>query len=407
MKLTLQQKKTLLTLLFIGTISSLDKSMIGLTVIAVGEEFSLLPSQTSIILSVFYIGYMAITIPAGWFVDRFGYKKFLLSSLAILVIFSFCFSLPSSLALLAFARLFVGVGHAGFTNGSPKIINDNFIGKQKSSIQSIVLMATGIGGVLAYTVGVALVNYNWRLVYWIIATLFFVAFLLMFLLVPEKKKVHQDIKEAKKISIFDGWKSRNTLVLALGLLFNNLVNVALLSWMPSILRANFNMESKGISLILTGNAIVMAVATAAAGFILRKYFTGKEKTFVFLSCILTAVGLMAFITSSNLFLTVTFLYIVTALSMFTFTTFLSLPYQLIPSSIIGSSFAVINIGAFIGGIVSPLIIGNLVTIAGGSFFTGFIAMAIAMVLCGLTPSLLKTGEKAEKECEGSYSASIK
>ena len=390
MKLTLQQKKTLLTLLFIGSISSLDKSMMGLTVLAVGEEFSLLPSQTSIILSVFYIGYIAITLPAGWFVDRYGYKKFILSSLAILVLFSFCFSLPSSLALLACARLFVGIGHAGYTNGSPKIIDENFIGKQKGTIQSIVLMATGIGGVLAYTVGAALIHTDWRLAYWIIATLFFVAFLLLFFLVPEKKKDNQGMKETQKISIFDGWKSRNTLVLALGLLFNNLVNVALLSWMPSVLKANFSMESKDISLILTGNAIVMAMATGVAGLILRKYFAGKEKKFVFLSCIITAGGLIAFITSHKLILTVAFLYVVTTLSMFTFTAFLSLPYQLVPSSIIGSSFAVINIGAFIGGIISPIIIGNLVTIAGGSFFTGFIVMAVAMVICGLTPALLKT-----------------
>lgn len=393
MNLTSQQKKTLFTLLFIGSISSLDKSMMGLTVMAVGEEFSLLPNQTSIILSVFYIGYIAITLPGGWFVDRFGYKKFVVSSLVILVIFSFCFSLPSSLALLACARLFVGVGHAGYTNGSPKIINENFIGKQKASIQSIVLMATGIGGVLAYTVGTALVNTNWRVAYWVMATLFFVALLLMLFLVPEKKKDNQASKDAPKVSILDGWKSRNTLVLALGLLFNNLVNVGLLSWMPSVLKANFTMDTKEISLILTGNAIVMAFASAAAGFILRKYFAGKEKNFVFLSCILTAVGLIAFIMSSNLILVITFLYIVTTLSMFTFTAFLSLPYQLIPSCIIGSSYAVINIGAFIGGIISPIIIGNLVTIAGGSFFTGFIVMAVAMVLCGLTPTLLKTVEK--------------
>ena len=392
MNLTSQQKKTLLTLLFIGSISSLDKSMMGLTVMAVGEEFSLLPSQTSIILSVFYIGYIAITLPGGWFVDRFGYKKFVVISLIILVIFSFCFSLPSSLALLAFARLFVGVGHAGYTNGSPKIINENFIGKQKASIQSIVLMATGIGGVLAYTVGAALVSYNWRVAYWVIATLFFVALILMFFLVPEKKKDKPVVKGAPKVSILDGWKSRNTLVLALGLLFNNLVNVGLLSWMPSVLKANFTMNTKEISLILTGNAIVMAFASAAAGIILRKYFASKEKNFILLSCILTAVGLIAFITSSNLFLVITFLYIVTTLSMFTFTAFLSLPYQLIPSSIIGSSYAVINIGAFIGGIISPIIIGNLVTIANGSFFTGFIVMAVAMVLCGLVPTLLKKEE---------------
>lgn len=42
MNLTSPQKKTLFTLMFIGSISSLDKSMMGLTVMAVGEEFSLL-----------------------------------------------------------------------------------------------------------------------------------------------------------------------------------------------------------------------------------------------------------------------------------------------------------------------------------------------------------------------------
>ena len=393
MNLTSQQKKTLFTLLFIGSVSSLDKSMMGLTVLAVGQEFNLLPSQTSIILSVFYFGYLGITLPGGYFVDRFGYKKFVVSSLIILVLFSFCFSLPSSLALLACARLFVGVGHAGYTNGSPKIINEHFVGKQRASIQSIVLMATGIGGVLAYTVGALLVNTNWRIAYWVMSSLFFVALLLMLFFVPEKKKDNQALKDTPNVSILDGWKSRNTLVLALGLLFNNLENVALLSWMPSVLKTNFQMGTKEISLILTGNAIVMSLATAAAGFILRKYFAGKEKNFVFLSCIVTAIGLVVFITSHTLFLTVMFLYIVTALSMFTFTAFLSLPYQLIPSTIIGSAYAVINIGAFIGGIISPIIIGNLVTIAGGSFFTGFIVMAIAMILCGLTPSLLKTEPK--------------
>ena len=189
--------------MFIGSISSLDKSMMELTVMVVGEEFSLLPSQTSIILSVYYLGYLGITLPGGWFVDRFGYKKFVVSSLVILVIFSFCFSLPSSLAVLACARLFVGVGHAGYTNGCPKNINENFIGKQKASIQSIVLMATGIGGVLAYTVETALVHMNWRVAYWVMAILFFVALLLMLFLVPEKKQDKQASEDVPKVSILN------------------------------------------------------------------------------------------------------------------------------------------------------------------------------------------------------------
>jgi fucose permease len=40
-------------------------------------------SQASVILSVLYISYLAVAIPGGWVIDRFGYRRFVTSSLAI------------------------------------------------------------------------------------------------------------------------------------------------------------------------------------------------------------------------------------------------------------------------------------------------------------------------------------
>lgn len=390
MKLSAQQKKIFLTLLFIGTFANMDKSMIGLTVLQIGNDFDLLPSQTSIILSVFYISFIAITLPGGWFVDRFGYKKFTVAALTVLTLFTFVFSLPSSLALLAFLRLMVGFGQAGYTTGSPKIISENFTKEQSGTVLSIVLATAGVGGVLAYSLGSALININWRMAYWVLTALFLVALLMMIFFVPEKK---QEKSNAPKVSFVAGWKSRNTLVLALGMLFNNLVAVALLSWLPSVLTANFGMTTGQISLILIGNSVIMAISIAGAGILVNKYFAGKEKLFILTTSICTGVALIIFISSSNMTLTIILLYLITILSMAAFTGFLGLPYKVISMSIIGSSFAVINIGAFIGGIISPLIIGNLVTAAGGSFYTGYIAMAVAIVISGLSPLLLGKSEQ--------------
>jgi MFS transporter, ACS family, glucarate transporter len=118
MKMTRQQILIVVTLLFIGSFANMDKSMIGLSVTAVAKDFHLQPSQTGIILSIFYVSFIAVTLPGGWFVDRYGYRMFILVSLGILAIGSFLFGAVSGLAALVLVRLFVGFGRAQTHTGA-------------------------------------------------------------------------------------------------------------------------------------------------------------------------------------------------------------------------------------------------------------------------------------------------
>jgi hypothetical protein len=61
-------------------------------------------------------------------------------------------------------------------------------------------------------------------------------------------------------------------------------------------------------------------------------------------------------------LTVALLYLITVLTMFAFTAILTLPYRLVAPRIIGSAFAVINVGAFVGGILQGQVVGQLATV---------------------------------------------
>ena len=119
------------------------------------------------------------------------------------------------------------------------------------------------------------------------------------------------------------------------------------------------------------------------------------RSFIVTTSIITAICLVVFISSTNMVLTLAMLYLITLFSMAAFTGFLGLPYRCISISIIGSSFAVINIGAFVGGFVSPLIIGNLVTASGGSFYSAYIAMAIGILISGLSILLLGKSEQQQ------------
>lgn len=396
MKLTREQWKIAVTVFLMGSFVCMDKNMISMTVLTLGEQFNWLPNQTGILLSVYYMGFTLVTLPGGWLVDRFGYRKFVLTSLFILILFSILFSMSSSLIMLAIMRMGVGFGHSSYTVGTPKIISKNFEGEQCGSIQSKVLATTGIGGVLAFTIGIQLINTNWRAAYWFIAALYGVVFVMTLLFVKEKKEEVPTGKEKENISMFDAWKERNVLFIALGMVFTNLVAAGLLSWLPSVLKANFHITSTTkIGYILTINSILMALASMAAGILIQTIFKHKEKVLIALSCLTAAICLVWFIFSTHFVVTVILMYIITILIMFSFTAYMVLPYNLVSKSIIGSSFSVINIGAFIGGIIAPLLIGNLVTASNGSFISAFIVMSVCLVIASIIPVCIKHKKLAD------------
>lgn len=385
MILTKEQWKVAITILIMGSVVSMDKNMISMTVLTLGDQFQWLPNQTGIIFSVYYIGFTLITIPGGWLVDRFGYRKFILSSLFVLILFSILFSFSNSLIALAIMRMGVGLGHASYTTGTPKIISTNFKEEYSASIQSKVLATTGVGGFLAFTIGTQFLNTNWRAAYWLIAALYSVVWLMMFIYVKDKQQ-SPTTNRNENVSLFAAWKQKNVLFIALGMVFTNLVATGVISWLPSVLKANFNMtNTTKIGYLLTINSILMAVATMVAGILINKYFKHKEKIFITLSSLIAAACLIGFIFSTHFVTAVLILYVISILIMFAFTAYMVLPYRIVSHKIIGSSFSVINIGAFIGGIIAPILIGNLVTASSGSFITAYVVMSICLILASIVP----------------------
>lgn len=82
--------------------------------------------------------------------------------------------------------------------------------------------------------------------------------------------------------------------------------------------------------------------------------------------------------------------------MLAFSGLLAVPYQLIPRNIIGSAFAVLNIGAFVGGIVSPQLVSTFAR--SGSYTISFIVLAVCMVISGgLALLVKKPGQVKETE----------
>ena len=389
MKFTKNQWIVFIVVFFIGIFANLDKSMIGFTADNLISTYGFTKEQMGNLSSVFYISFILVTIPGGWLVDRFGYKKFVIVSLTILMVFSFLFGNVSSLFAILFLRFMVGFGQAGYTNGAPKIISDNYASDQCAKVQSFVVATAGIGGILASTVGAKMIRSNWHHAYYFLSAGYLIALLAVIFLLKEKKVEKVQTQEvAEKIGFFDAWKNKNTILLAISVLFSNLVGVAMLFWLPNVLRVNFGFnDSNVLSEIMVGFYVVMTIAMASGGPIITKFFKGKELTFIFGASVLTAICVVVFIMAPAYEVAIIALYVANFLMMIAFSGLLAVPYQLVPRKMIGSSFAVLNIGAFIGGIISPQLVSALAK--EDSYLYSFIGLAICMVISGVAALLVK------------------
>lgn len=360
----------------------MDKSMISTAILPISAEFNLNAGQTGLIMSFFFLGYSLMQIPGGWLADKIGAKKVLMLSLAIISIFSFAFGTVSSLMLFMVIRFFSGLGHGGYPPSCSKSIADNFPQERRTFVQSLILSTSGIGGILAFTLGTNIINANWRYAYLALGTMFAIALVLVAIFVPAQVvSTKKNNKPAMKFS--QVITNRNVLILFLAMLLLNFLLYGNMSWLPSFLAQKFTLDIKHIGYLLAVNAVFQTVATMFAGVLLSKLFLGKERLFIVSATVLSAVLVLVFVTSNNLALSMITLIILSMVSVAAFTAIFTWPHKIFDASIIGSSIGIINTGGTLGGFLAPMILGQLITVAGGSFTLAFSFMAGASLLCGL------------------------
>ncbi len=77
-----KRKFIILGLLFVGMILSFfDRLAINVGIIPIEEEFQLNPSQTGLLISVFFFSYSIMQLLGGWLTDKFGARIMITISL--------------------------------------------------------------------------------------------------------------------------------------------------------------------------------------------------------------------------------------------------------------------------------------------------------------------------------------
>lgn len=178
-------------------------------------------------------------------------------------------------------------------------------------------------------------------------------------------------------------------MLGLCLLLNNLVGVGLLTWLATMYSQQFGITPTGwqYMIVMLGYGLSLWIATSTGPGVVKKWFENNEKVFMLIMSVIGAVLMIVAVIIPNLWGSAVMMWLANLFIMWAFSAILMLPYRLIPLKIIGSAFAVINIGAFVGGMAQGALIGAVVDAAG--YTTAFVVLGVLLVLGGLAPFLLR------------------
>lgn len=406
-----KKRNIVLGILFIAwTVSYMDRMVMTVAIPYIAKDFNLTPLTMGVVMSSFFAGYALFQIPGGMLADRFGPRKVMAVAITWWSVFTFLTGMVTSLSNMLVIRLLFGLGEASFPGGSWKTIANWFPKKERSTANGIMMSSNALGPAIAplFVVGI-MATFNWRSVFYFlfIPGIIVVALVWIFirdnpteskLISPEELKVIQDVseekqKEANKLSLKDVLKFPVVWKIFFMWFTFDITFWGFSSWIPSYL-----VKARGFDLLKMGiNAslpfLAGTVGVIVGGYISDKYFVGKRRNLIIGSELLGAICLyLTYSTAAEglamISLTLSGFFVCVA-----FGAIWALPMNILPPEVMGGSSSFINFAGQIAGFISPIVMGYLVQISGGSFGKAFGFLIIAMLIsAGIALTVTEKGK---------------
>ena len=389
-------KMILLVLYFGWIISYIDRTVISLAIVQIGEDFTLDASKIGIVLSSFFMGYAIMQIPGGWLADRFGSRKVIVAAVVAWSIFTAMSGLAWSLTSLLLIRFLFGIGEGGYPAASTKAIADYFHKDKRTKAQSTMMSSNAFGAALAPIIcAPLLVAFGWRNVFLFVGLLGIV-FIVWFLLATRQAGNYSNSDVAAQPSKTE-YKEllRNSYLWKVLLIFFfvNITSWGLISWMPSYLMQGLGIDLKSVGLFSAIPTLFMTVGMIISGRIINKVGS-KAKYGVLTGIIIMGAALYLMGSSSSVFQVIMFQCIAFTSMSFVMSFVFTAPHRVMEQKVVGTAFGIINFGGQAAGIFSPMIMGALIA-STGSYKAAFVFLTICCLVAAVIACFLPVVNKKQ------------
>lgn len=370
----------------------IDKNVIGLSVVSIAQDLNLDASQKGMILSAFFLGYTILQIPFAYLSNRIGTRKILIMSITLVSVFMVAMGFGFSLMYILIIRFFTGAfAHAGYPANVSSFISQELPDNKRGPAQAAMIASSGFAAIVGpLAVAPLLQVIGWKRTYFVLgAVVLIIAIAMGFLIPKEYGGVKPEIVSGRAIKIIDILKDANVLIMIVSAFFMNAAIYGLNGWLASYIIDLFKLSLTGMAAISAIIGFFTMIAAMAGGIVVNKFFRGKEKQVILITSLICSGLILTISRITTLVPSMVLLVIVAGSSSIAFSTFMSLPVKFFKQSEVGAKYATINALGVFGGFVAPIVIGNLVKQASGSYTTTFIFLGVLYILSGLIAMLVK------------------
>jgi MFS transporter, ACS family, D-galactonate transporter len=412
----------MLALISVGTmINYLDRAVLGVAAPSLTQELGLSAAVMGIVFSAFSWTYATAQIPGGILLDRFGTRIIYFLSVGFWSVFTLLMGLVSSLAGLIACRLGLGVAEAPCFPANSRVLGTWFPQHERARANSVYSVGQYFGlAFLSPLLFWIVSSLGWRMLF-ILAGAIGIVFAFVWLKFYKEPHESQSVNQAELDYIEAGgglghtatttpfsWRSmgqlmrkRQILGASIGQFAGNSTLVFFLTWFPSYLATERHMEW-----LKVGVFAVMPYIAASAGVLLGGWVSDRlikrtgnanigRKLPIITGLLLASTIIAANYVESNVA-------VVAIMSVAFFGQgMVNLGWTLItdvaPKQLVGLTGGLFNLCANLAGIITPIVIGIIVSTTGS--FVGALAFIGVLALIGALSYIFIVGDVRRVELD--------
>ncbi len=378
----------------------LDRMVMASALPFIAHELNLSPLRAGEVLSAFFVGYAVSQIPGGLMADRFGPRPMLTGTILWWSVMTGLTALAPGLLALLLTRILFGLGEGPFPPAAYKAMAVWVPRAALGRASGLQQASTAVGATVApLFVAAAVLAWGWRSAFYLLIVPGLVLAGLMW------RYVRNSPQESGRVSREEladyGPPTQATPIAtaslattlrmpavawcAMSFFLANSVAWGLMNWLPTYL-----LDTRGFSVEKMGFYAAIANLSGVAGYVLGGYLCDRffrnhlkvpiiaglliSTTFTYLAAIApSGVAAVFCLVPVFLFSNV----VATALS--------TIPLVMVPKQAVGAAFGVVNTAGQLSGILSPLLIGWVLTETKGRFEIVLYGM-VALTLIAVYPA---------------------
>jgi ACS family hexuronate transporter-like MFS transporter len=384
------QKIACLSGLFLAwAVGYADRILMSVAIIPISHELALDARQAGMLLSAFYVSYALMQLAGGWLSDRYGSRIVVVLCIVMWSVFTSTTSLAWSFASLLVIRFLFGIGEGSFSPASSVTVAEVFPESERARAKSFLISTVFLGNAAgAGLIGATVAYLGWRGSFHILSAAGFAVALVLWVALRSGISAQRE-RAANRPQQPWGSLLRSSMAWKLTAIwsFTSLLYVGVQSWMPSYLMKTYGIGLEQVGLATMMPNLIAFAGTNLVGLLLDKHGKGRERIFMVLGALFSAIFLALMMTTATIYLLLIYWTLLLLAFNFVYATVFAAPLRHFPEHLIGSATGLMNFGGQIGGSIAPVAMGALIAATGGSYLAAFcllLASAVTSAVIAIT-----------------------